>query len=170
MELTKLWEFSSYNSKLISQKDCKQLPIEVWRIIAYNLKFELNLYKNCSRINKQLYKIVRQIHEKMPDSVYIKIRPWNEFEQYEMIDVQSVKSQINKWNVATISSYASPVFYKNELLLGKHIHIYVPYNSQIIVLKMQDLFDKELNQICRSIVIKNSHGGNGLYYCKNDFC
>lgn len=69
------------------------LPIELWHLIAYNLKFDLDLYKNGSLVNKSLCKVVKNIYDKIPNETHIEWRCFNYIpnEKHELIRSEILK-------------------------------------------------------------------------------
>ena len=49
-----------------------ELLTELWNLIVHNLKFELDLYKKCMIVNKQLYNVIKQLYEQISDQVHVK--------------------------------------------------------------------------------------------------
>lgn len=147
-----------------------ELPIELWNAIAYNLKFELGLYKNVSLVNKHFCIIVRKIYDRIPNQLCINtsadfILP-SKLITYEHIScLENAKCH----RIVTVTVNRSFTINKNHLLNRNMYAIY--YNNEnkyypqhgTFQLKPQNFLDYKLDQMCYDIVFMPCT--NGFFIC-----
>lgn len=150
-----------------------ELPNELWNLIAYNLKFELDLYKNCALVNKQLYYIIKQLYERIPSQLHIKTSSFLECPyrkvRYDFVSNTKITYDCTANEVGTIF-----VIHKNEILknnkyefcyyLGRLRHQYA-----IFCLVPNIFFSDDLQQKCNYIQFVQNINGFHLYYYEDKF-
>lgn len=154
-----------------------QLPTELWTFIAYELKFELDLYKNVMFVNKQLYYVIKQLYDHIPEQLHIKTNAISTF--YNQVPDKFIIKEYNNGshyysslaNASIIDK--SITLHKNEILKN-HNHSFkqVSYHGVfdyyvIIRLSPNKFFDKDFNQICKSIHFEISYPKFYVYYCED---
>ena len=176
----------SHNNKM-------ELPKELWQLIAYNLKFELDLYKYCSLVNKQLCHIIKQIYDKIPNDIVIDtiyneygrtIQARNEvYGNFEPIDMDTIKiineEYYNYYSCRHINYHDFPMhtmwiclpytLSKNMLLTQKEIVVIFNRDKYTFKLssKIENFIDNNLCQKCRCICFQNWIGMMKVTYCEN---
>lgn len=137
----------------------RELPTELWGLIAYNLKFELDLYKHCSLVNHQLYTIITQLYNKIPNKITIgthMLDGWNyELETIDRETIDSCDYELNHENMWPMSE--NFIMSRNELLLGKKYYLVFYFDGNmycyILQLRIKNCLDDDLNQMCHDIGI-----------------
>ena len=132
------------------------LPIELWHLIVYNLKFDVDLYKNGPLVNKLLYKIVKNTYDKIPDKIYIKLYWFYYFpdKKYKWIRSERFKSVKDPYHFQFNLTDGSFEIHKNELLLRTSksfsmcfhaaCHCTLHYNLHFLI---EDCLDENLNRL-----------------------
>ena len=137
------------------------LPIELWHLIVYNLKFNVDLYKNGLLVNKLLYKIVKNIYDKIPTEIYIKFIPIHNIPDVNKL----IKSEIlypiyedSRYEIKLING--SFKVHKNELLLKKIVKFSLYGNDQYhynLHLPIENCFNENLHQKFYVISLDDYH-------------
>lgn len=145
-----------------------ELPTELWNLIAYDLKFELDLYKNGMLVNKQLYNVIKQLYERIPNQLHVKTFADETSLLYHIITkiIKSEFAQVHKNKLIEPAIEIGDAFIINRNNLLKHdkcIFHYYDRRYGIFQINPQNYLDDKLNQICHNIdVISNT---NGFYLC-----
>lgn len=148
-----------------------ELPVDLWNLIAYDLKFELDLYKHVVLVNKRLYHIIKLLYDRIPNELYIETGHYNptmintyEVIMTEYIPLYSYQSLLN----LTIVNHPITI-HKNELL-KKDSRIFEIilglFHFQVkLSLRPNIFFDNNFNQICDMIRFLPFYPNVHIYYC-----
>lgn len=147
------------------------LPNELWSLVCYNLKFELDLYKNCFLVNRQLYEITKQLYDRIPEQLHIKTF-------YGILHFPQIIASENVYEITCMSPVLNPIIINNSIIICKndllkhHTRIF-KYGCDVftcnvyygrIRLDPHKYFDDNFNQICHSIgFLLNISGFHVLY-------
>lgn len=161
-----------------------ELPRELWQIIAYNLKFDIGLYKHCFLVNKLLCNIVKQIYNRIPKNMIVK-SIFNENHncqlayqttraRFELVDVDTLKIINDEYYKRShyVGDYQNFPYKlsKNMLLLQKAVITFHKYGDGFkIILKIENFVDDNLQQKCHGICFQysdDSHNELRMIYCE----
>lgn len=151
------------------------LPNELWNLICYNLKFELDLYKNCPLVNKRLYAVTKQLYDRIPNQLRIETFQFHPRENslFNVIDTSlsyyCSNNCLDRLN-CFIVGYPNLID-KNELLKKVRIGIncdclYSNCFKTVIRITPEKYLDDNFNQICHSIGFEVRDAGFYIYYCQ----
>lgn len=139
----------------IYDNNLMDLPPELWGLIAYELKFELDLYKHCNLVNKQLHNIINQLYNRIQNNIRIVTGPRpglsrNGFEVIDHVTITPIDRERNHddwW--CTSDNF---ILNKNELLSEKKYYLIIRdaviTYYYIFTLNIKNCLNKELNQMC----------------------
>lgn len=156
-----------------------ELPNELWTLIAYELKFDLDSYKKCALVNKQLCHIIKKIYDRIPDQLYIRTRVlpfWSDEIPQKIIASEYINGYYsNEFIPFEIIINELITLHKNELMNHREQTFEVELNYGgfdyyiNVYFDMNKLFDKEINQICNSIIIDiYNYQKPHIYYCEDE--
>ena len=166
---------NEYNMTLVlflfNNHNQMELPAELWNLIVYNLKFDLDLYKNGMLVNKQIYNVIKQLYEQIPNQLHVKTFYKNsvKISQDKMIDFNYSKAWLEGIRQCSIAIGDMLIMDKCELIKKNHCkfrYLYLPDFSQYGMFQLEPsiYLDDEMKQTCYNIMFKTSMLGFRLEY------
>jgi len=133
------------------------LPTDLLNIIFSYIEWHFESYKSCILVNKQLYKIIKQLCDKIPERIFIStpqlIYKLGEFTYSNTIWVES-NNEI-EYNddciIINSTSFNNICIKRNDILSKKYIIWKGVFNDSKFHLIVNKIFNKSYEQICNEL-------------------